>query len=33
MTINIQLLDLPTTVKGLCKKNEDESFTIFLNAR
>lgn len=33
MMINTQLLDLPTTVKGLSRKNSDGSFTILLNSR
>jgi len=33
MTINTRLIDLPTTIRGLCKKNSDGSFTILLNAR
>lgn len=33
MTINTKLLDMPTSVKGLSKKNKDGSFTILLNAR
>lgn len=33
MTINVQLLDLPVSVKEAVTINEDDSYTIFLNAR
>lgn len=33
MTVNTFLLDMPTRVKGQTVKNEDGSYSIFLNAR
>ena len=33
MTVNTILLDTPTPIKGQTIKNEDGSYSIFLNAR
>ena len=31
--INVQYFDLPCTVHGLIRENEDDSYTIILNSR
>lgn len=33
MTVNAILIDMPTRVKGQTVKNEDGSYSVFLNAR
>ncbi len=33
MTVNTILIDMPTRVKGQTVKNEDGSYSVFLNAR
>lgn len=33
MTLNVHLIDLPTGVKETVCKNEDDSYSIFLNAK
>lgn len=33
MTVNVQLIDMPTSVKGHTVNNSDDSYTIFINSR
>lgn len=33
MTINAWLIDMPTKIKGLTSKNEDDSYTVLINSR
>ena len=33
MTINAWLINMPTKVKGFTSKNEDDSYSVFINSR
>lgn len=33
MTINTFLIDLPVTIKGVSRKNYDDSYTILINSK
>lgn len=33
MIVNVRLFDMPTTIKSYVRNNDDDSYTIILNAR